>query len=296
MLRDISPDELTRLFFPVTPAVTISEVSKGFGSLRRWPASFGFKDVGGVVTRPQDNRTAVLCFGLEDEYRISPREQRSFATWRSTLEAALDARAQPVRHGVFDADGRQLDGDVRHDELWPALRSGRYRLQVMRRGLAPRFVLVENHPMQHVERRLSNVETAVIEMTARGLSGKEQAWELGRSASVVSRATASATSKLGFPGVHDTIRFVCGLLRTSARLDVPRLTTSEREVLHWVSSGLSNLDIARVRGSSVRTVANQVASLLRKTGAPGRRALMPFAAAEPPHDSDDHGTRHDTLT
>jgi DNA-binding CsgD family transcriptional regulator len=52
------------------------------------------------------------------------------------------------------------------------------------------------------------------------------------------------------------------------------LTAAERDVLERVVRGDSNADIARVRKASVRTVANQVASLLRKTGAESRFDLI----------------------
>jgi DNA-binding NarL/FixJ family response regulator len=42
------------------------------------------------------------------------------------------------------------------------------------------------------------------------------------------------------------------------------LSSAEREVLQLVEEGLSNADIAKARGTAVRTVANQVASLLKK--------------------------------
>lgn len=52
------------------------------------------------------------------------------------------------------------------------------------------------------------------------------------------------------------------------------LTPSERSVLALVVAGASNAAIARSRGSSVRTVANQVASLLDKLGADSRFDLI----------------------
>lgn len=52
------------------------------------------------------------------------------------------------------------------------------------------------------------------------------------------------------------------------------LTQAERSVLDLVATGASNADIARVRGSSVRTVANQVACLLKKLGAGSRFELV----------------------
>jgi DNA-binding NarL/FixJ family response regulator len=44
-------------------------------------------------------------------------------------------------------------------------------------------------------------------------------------------------------------------------------------VLACIARGMSNAEIARVRQTSVRTVANQVGSLLRKTGAASRIEL-----------------------
>jgi DNA-binding NarL/FixJ family response regulator len=52
------------------------------------------------------------------------------------------------------------------------------------------------------------------------------------------------------------------------------LTSAERDVLARVARGQSNAAIARARKTSVRTVANQVASLLRKTGASSRYDLI----------------------
>ena len=48
------------------------------------------------------------------------------------------------------------------------------------------------------------------------------------------------------------------------------LTATERAVLALVVEGASNRDIAKQRGVAVRTVANQVASLLKKLGASSR--------------------------
>jgi DNA-binding NarL/FixJ family response regulator len=54
----------------------------------------------------------------------------------------------------------------------------------------------------------------------------------------------------------------------------PQLTSAERAVLVRVVRGESNQAIAAVRNTSVRTIANQVASLLRKTGAASRFDLI----------------------
>lgn len=54
----------------------------------------------------------------------------------------------------------------------------------------------------------------------------------------------------------------------------PALTDAERDVLARIAAGASNEAIARARKSSPRTVANQVASLLRKLGAASRYELI----------------------
>jgi DNA-binding NarL/FixJ family response regulator len=53
----------------------------------------------------------------------------------------------------------------------------------------------------------------------------------------------------------------------------PRLTDAQRDVAIHIVSGSSNAAIALARGVSVRTVANQVAALLRKMGVTSRTEL-----------------------
>ncbi|MFO0741147.1 MAG: helix-turn-helix transcriptional regulator [Labilithrix sp.] len=65
------------------------------------------------------------------------------------------------------------------------------------------------------------------------------------------------------------------------------LTAAEREVLGLLREGLSNEEIAQMRSRSARTVANQVAALLRKTGTRSRAELAslrssPRRRSEPP--------------
>lgn len=64
-------------------------------------------------------------------------------------------------------------------------------------------------------------------------------------------------------------------------LPVDRLSVSEREVLAAIVRGESNADIAGARKTSVRTIANQVASILRKTGASSRFDLIRRGAKQP---------------
>jgi DNA-binding NarL/FixJ family response regulator len=59
-----------------------------------------------------------------------------------------------------------------------------------------------------------------------------------------------------------------------ARFTEIALTDAERDVLDLLQNGLSNEQIASMRSRSVRTIANQVASLLRKTKSGSRRELV----------------------
>jgi DNA-binding NarL/FixJ family response regulator len=55
------------------------------------------------------------------------------------------------------------------------------------------------------------------------------------------------------------------------------ISVREHEVLHCVADRLTNLEIARRLFLSPRTVEKHVASLLAKTGATERTALITFA-------------------
>jgi len=52
-----------------------------------------------------------------------------------------------------------------------------------------------------------------------------------------------------------------------------RLTASERAVMAFILQGRSNAEIARARGTSASTIANQVSMLYRKLGVSSRREL-----------------------
>jgi DNA-binding NarL/FixJ family response regulator len=52
------------------------------------------------------------------------------------------------------------------------------------------------------------------------------------------------------------------------------LSVAERDVLERIVRGDTNAAIAKARNTAIRTVANQVASLLKKTGAASRYELI----------------------
>jgi len=67
-------------------------------------------------------------------------------------------------------------------------------------------------------------------------------------------------------------------LEPPGMLDV--LSAAEREVALAALEGLSNTAIARARGTSPRTVANQLAALYRKLGVKSRAELAALIAAQ----------------
>ena len=66
---------------------------------------------------------------------------------------------------------------------------------------------------------------------------------------------------------------VFALRLASAEPDVSGLTDAERVVTSDAARGLSNLQIAKRRGRSPRTVANQLSSAFRKLGVSSRADL-----------------------
>lgn len=54
------------------------------------------------------------------------------------------------------------------------------------------------------------------------------------------------------------------------------LSVAEQEVVRLLGEGRSNAEIARVRGTSTRTVANQLTSIFRKSGVHSRFELLAF--------------------
>jgi DNA-binding CsgD family transcriptional regulator len=74
-------------------------------------------------------------------------------------------------------------------------------------------------------------------------------------------------------------RFAVLSFPIAGAISAPTLSPTEREVLRLVLEGMRNAQIAARRGTSVRTVANQVASLFRKLGVTCRRELLAILAA-----------------
>jgi DNA-binding NarL/FixJ family response regulator len=120
----------------------------------------------------------------------------------------------------------------------------------------------------------------VVSLVCQGHSAKAIGYALGITESAVSIRLERATAKVGLSSRMELVRIAAMLTRDPrARFVDTALTTSEREVLALLERGLTNREIARIRNRSARTIANQVAAMLRKTGSANRKALATSIAS-----------------
>lgn len=196
---------------------------------------------------------------------------------------AMERARGPLRH----ADGeRALD-------LWRGLVHGRWTLVDRFESDGRRYlVALENAPQQRHPSALRPRESAALELARMGAAPKDIAYSLGVSPSNARALLATAMQKLGIErrgdlyrwqpenghvlslGVADSRLQVLSIRETDATPILERLTSAERDVVQRIAAGARNADIALARGTSARTVANQVASILRKLGVQCRADIV----------------------
>jgi DNA-binding NarL/FixJ family response regulator len=94
---------------------------------------------------------------------------------------------------------------------------------------------------------------------------------LGRSAEAHVHGAEAVSLLARWPGeLHDAAVAFVGCAVDSAEASPAELTARENEVLSCLVAGMSNKQVARSLGISVRTVAVHVSNLLRKTGSASR--------------------------
>jgi DNA-binding NarL/FixJ family response regulator len=294
-------------FYPPTSVATHLEVARACGppyieGMAAYHASMGVRDVLGVIAYPEPNVVLVAYAAFDREIVLSPYERRMLAKLALHLESAFRLRrnadivlaevsrgrvelregstlaATTIAEHVTGVDRARTKGARAHAdaiELWPALVAGEASLVERVQGSKRTWVVVRNPPRSHRARALSRSEMDAVAMASRGLPTKMIAYALGVSSSTVSGRLASAAAKLGVGTRSELVR-VASLLMAAPEPspDLTHLTDAERDVLALLREGLSNNEIAKARARSVRTVANQVASVLRKTGKQTRRGLL----------------------
>jgi len=178
--------------------------------------------------------------------------------------------------------------------LWPALLDGRYTIIDRLESSGARYVVAYRNSRTAAQLvRLGARERMVVNAVTAGVAEKVIAVDLGVSPAWVSRALTSALRKLGLANAIEltllasSSEFVVlddevlgrGIMRAfalagSSADGLLQLTAAERAVASDLLRGLSSREIAARRNRSERTIANQVASILSKMGAPSRRALV----------------------
>jgi len=192
--------------------------------------------------------------------------------------------------------------------VWPELISGRARIVRSGATEAHYFVQLGASPVADAIGRLSAHRIEMFERVLLGESLKVVAIETGYSVSTVATAVGDCLRAMGLTGGSNRIpallvlalhavrrrarctgvhvELMSGETRDvrlrSERLELPlrgKLTHSELSVVAMVIEGNSHAQIAERRQTSVRTVANQIASVYRKLRVSSRMGLLCYLVA-----------------
>lgn len=295
--------------YPAYPVGTHLEIERGLDPnmatmARRYRKHFGLSDTLSVLAYPEPGTIVVANAVTEQPIVLSRYERDLLARIALHLGTSYRLRRRPeIVKAELDMQGRVLHrtddspparvlsshaervgrARARHGaepdvtlDLWPALLSGHLSLVERGTGRARRYLVVENGTTERATRALTSAETDVLTHASRGLTTKLIAYALGISPSVVSMRMVSAASKVGVSSRLELVRLAAMVTRDprAGIIGTTPLTAAERDVLELVQHGLSNVEIAKMRSRSVRTIANQIASLLQKTKSDSRRGLL----------------------
>jgi len=229
----------------------------------------------GVASLSAPERAAMTRLGLHIEASVRLRKQPE------KLVAILGPRGEPeyLREDVslkqlppFSRSTPALDADALG--LWRALAAGALSVVQRTEGRRELTYFYENPPHRQPLHALTDTEQDIVGMVCQGYSAKAIAYGLGISEATVSTRLKCAAQKVGLSTRLELVRLAAMITRDPrARFTETTLTTAENDVLELLSRGLTNAQIAAERNRSVRTIANQVASLLTKTDSPNRKAL-----------------------
>jgi DNA-binding CsgD family transcriptional regulator len=124
----------------------------------------------------------------------------------------------------------------------------------------------------HVAALPTKQQSQALSLRAGGATLSDVAIELGVKLSTVTRLLREGMATLG---VSCQAELIAALGGPAVPCSMPEcLTPAEREVVSMVLRGSSNRDIALCRGTSVRTVANQLQSVYARLGVGSRRELV----------------------
>jgi len=214
-----------------------------------------------------------------------------------TVVHAVGAAARPssleaLRQAVLEREHEHHTSVVDGAFIWSSLVCGRWSLVDDYEDGGQRYILAIRNDRWADDFSLNQVEARTIELAVLGKRPKEMTSELGISLSRVYALQQSALDKLGARCIGDVralaqrlpgklltrislgLEAIVALKAPAASHDLSRLTGAERAVVRDLASALSQGEIARRRKRSVRTVANQVASLYKKLRVSDRNELI----------------------
>lgn len=226
------------------------------------------------------------------------------AVGAAASRAAKAALGDAVRN-VERARGplRQTD-PIAASGLWTGLVQARWSLVDYRDHDGTRLYAAHpNAPGVLDPRRISDREASAVALTIDGASFNEIAYALGITAANARARLTSGLRKIGLESRSELVRLaarrgemleeslenarVYALVapRKKVGLDVTQLLSpAEQAVAALAASGLSNAEIATARKSSGRTVANQMAAILRKLGMRSRHEIAAHLPDRPSHE------------
>jgi DNA-binding NarL/FixJ family response regulator len=260
-----------------------------------------------VLANIGDGSGLYIMFGSPSAREWVPAQLDSFqdlahhlaAAWRirkaletpGAADRAHDESARQTLRAIVLAHDRigTLQRSTSRQPLWPALLAGRWSLLDTFMAGGTRHVVAGNNPERGGNlRALQPRERDVVELALTGRSGKWIAFELQLSESTVARTLRIALRRLGVTdsadlvGLKDALFEPIGgvpgmelaITQLTPAATSPDLSDAERAVVTSILGGKRIAAIARERGTSPRTVSNQLASVYKKLGVSSRREVI----------------------
>lgn len=218
---------------------------------------------------------------------VEARHEAAGATARKRLQRAVLA----MDRARTQASRREPDDALRE---WEALIQGRWSLVDRFDSDGRRFIVaVRNDPACAEPRGLTQHERQIAEFLGLGRNTKSIAYTLGTSSSSVDNSIGRVAAKLDLASRAELSAFfspagaraklaevafagerlLVGAYPLVDEAAVALLSDAEREVVALIVVGSTNAHIATQRGTSQRTVANQVQSIFRKLAVRSRGEL-----------------------
>ena len=204
----------------------------------------------------------------------------------------IPAVREVLRYAAITQDRVTEDREPhRKQALWDHLLAGRWAILEVFSVSGIRYVIAYENPEDGVvSRALPERDRVVLESALAGRSGKWIALELQTSESTVARTLRRALRHLGVAdttalmGIREALFESLDGQAMGVELAMARLTPAapsravlsdaERDVVAGILGGKRAAAIAHDRGTSIRTVSKQIASIYRKLGASSRREAL----------------------